>query len=87
MMIEQSMLMLINILLKKIENGQICMPCVSTDEQIANILTKGPPKKQFETLIGKFRKISLSQLEGSVGKCFKLNTILILRIFYNYILF
>jgi len=38
---------------EKIEIGQICMTYIPTDEQIADVLTKGLSKKQFEKLTGK----------------------------------
>lgn len=38
---------------EKLDNGLICMPYIPTIEQIANILTKGLQKKQFENLINK----------------------------------
>ena len=38
---------------EKIEDGIICMPYILTSEQVADLLTKGLPKKQFESLIVK----------------------------------
>lgn len=38
---------------EKIEGGQICMIYVPTDEQVADILTKGLPRKQFDKLTSK----------------------------------
>ena len=38
---------------EKIENGQICMTYIPTDEQIADVLTKGLSKKQLEKFTGK----------------------------------
>ena len=38
---------------EKIENGTICMPYLPTSKQVADVLTKGLPKRQFESLIGK----------------------------------
>lgn len=38
---------------EKIESKQIRMPYVPTTEQIADILTKGLPKKRFDYLVGK----------------------------------
>ena len=35
---------------EKIDSGQICMPYLPTTEQVADILTKGLPKKQFDKL-------------------------------------
>ena len=37
---------------EKIENGTICMSYLPTSEQVADVLTKGLPKRQFESLIG-----------------------------------
>ena len=37
---------------EKLEAGLICMPYVSTTKQIANVLTKGLPKKKFDDLTG-----------------------------------
>ena len=41
---------------EKIDNGQICMKYIPTDEQIADVLTKELSKKQFEKLTGKLAK-------------------------------
>lgn len=38
---------------EKLDNGLICMPYIPTTDQIADILTKGLQKKQFENLISK----------------------------------
>ncbi|KAL5777605.1 hypothetical protein ACOSP7_010531 [Xanthoceras sorbifolium] len=38
---------------EKLDTGLICMPFVTTTEQVADVLTKGLPKKQFDDLIGK----------------------------------
>ena len=38
---------------EKIEEGIICMPYIPTSEQIADVLTKGLPREQFENLIVK----------------------------------
>ena len=38
---------------KKIERGQICISYVPTTEQLADILTKGLPKKTFDSIISK----------------------------------
>ena len=38
---------------EKLEIGLICMPYIPIAKQIANLLTKGIPKKQFVDLIGK----------------------------------
>ena len=46
---------------EKLENGLIVMPYIPTVEQVANILTKGLPKKQFDDLVSK-----LATLRGSV---------------------
>ncbi|KAL6329944.1 hypothetical protein AAG906_039859 [Vitis piasezkii] len=38
---------------EKLESGLICMPYIPTTEQVANVLTKGIPTKQFDRLIDK----------------------------------
>ncbi|RVW15007.1 hypothetical protein CK203_090450 [Vitis vinifera] len=38
---------------EKLENGLIVMPYIPTVEQVADILTKGLPKKQFDDLVSK----------------------------------
>lgn len=38
---------------EKIDNGMICMPYAPTTKQIADILTKGLQKKQFDYLTNK----------------------------------
>ena len=38
---------------EKLEIGLICMPYIPIAKQIADLLTKGIPKKQFVDLIGK----------------------------------
>lgn len=38
---------------EKLDSGLVCMPHIPTDEQVADILTKGLPKKQFEKLVCK----------------------------------
>ena len=38
---------------EKLESGLICMPYIPTTEQVANVLTKGIPSKQFDRLIDK----------------------------------
>lgn len=38
---------------EKLENGLICMPYIPTTEQVADVLAKGIPTKQFDRLIGK----------------------------------
>ena len=38
---------------EKLDSGLICMSYVSTKEQVADILTKGLNKRQFENLISK----------------------------------
>lgn len=38
---------------EKIEAETICIPYLPTSEQIADVLTKGLPKKQFDKLIDK----------------------------------
>ncbi len=38
---------------EKLDKGLVCMPYIPTTEQVADILTKGLPTKQFENLIGK----------------------------------
>ncbi|KAK9217910.1 hypothetical protein WN943_006540 [Citrus x changshan-huyou] len=36
---------------EKLDSGLVCMPYIPTNEQIADILTKGLPKKHFEKLV------------------------------------
>ena len=38
---------------EKLENRLIVMPYIPTVEQVANILTKGLPKKQFDDFVSK----------------------------------
>ena len=38
---------------EKLENGLICMLYIPTTKQVADVLTKGIPTKQFDRLIGK----------------------------------
>ena len=38
---------------EKLDSGLICMPYISTTEQIADIFTKKLHKKQFDVLMGK----------------------------------
>ena len=38
---------------EKLDGGLVCMPYIPTNEQIADILTKGLPKKHFEKLVCK----------------------------------
>ena len=38
---------------EKLDNGIICMPYIPTIDQVADILTKGLYKKQFEDLVSK----------------------------------
>ena len=38
---------------EKIDNGLVCMTYIPTEEQVANVFTKGLYKKQFDLLIGK----------------------------------
>ena len=38
---------------EKLEEGLICMSYIPTKEQVADILTKGLPKKQFDKLVSK----------------------------------
>ena len=42
-----------NFIKEKIESGQLCTTYVPTYEQVADILTKGLPRKQFEKLTSK----------------------------------
>lgn len=36
--------------MEKLKSEQICMPCIRSCEQIADVVTKGHPKRQFEIL-------------------------------------
>ena len=38
---------------EKLENGLIIMPYIPTSKQVADILTNGLPKKQFDSLVSK----------------------------------
>ena len=38
---------------EKIEDGLVCMVYVPTEDQVADLLTKGLPKKQFDFLVNK----------------------------------
>ena len=38
---------------ENLDSGLVCMPYIPTTEQVADILTKGLPKKQFENFISK----------------------------------
>ena len=38
---------------EKLEEGLICMPYIPIDEQMADKLTKGLPKKKFDKLVSK----------------------------------
>ena len=38
---------------EKIENGLVCMTYISSHEQLADVLTKGLPGKQFQEFVGK----------------------------------
>ena len=38
---------------EKLEEGLICMPYIPTEEQVADILIKGLPKKHFDKLVSK----------------------------------
>ncbi|KAI3421371.1 uncharacterized protein J3R85_012404 [Psidium guajava] len=38
---------------EKIDNGLVCMTYIPTEEQVADVFTKGLTKKQFDPLIGK----------------------------------
>ena len=38
---------------EKVDSGEICMPYLPTAEQVADLFTKGLPKKQFDKLVGK----------------------------------
>ena len=50
---------------EKLENGIINIEYIPTDQQVANILTKGLSGPTFEYLVGKLRLIDIS-LRGSV---------------------
>ncbi|RVW29644.1 Retrovirus-related Pol polyprotein from transposon RE1 [Vitis vinifera] len=38
---------------EKIDNGLVCMTYIPTEEQVANVFTKGLHKRQFDFLVGK----------------------------------
>ena len=38
---------------EKLDRGLICMPYISSDEQAADILTKGLQRRQFDRLVSK----------------------------------
>ena len=38
---------------EKLDSGVICMSYIPTTSQVANVLTKGLPKAQFENLVSK----------------------------------
>ena len=44
---------------EKMEAGEVCIPFVTLENQIADVLTKRLPIKRFEELIGKFGMIDI----------------------------
>ena len=48
---------------EKLKSGLICMPFMSTNEQLANIFTKGLPKQAFELLVNKLGLIDIFKLD------------------------
>ena len=42
-----------NFIKEKMDNRVVCMTYISTEEQVADVFTKGPYKRQFDFLIGK----------------------------------
>ena len=38
---------------EKIDNGLVCMTYIPTEEQVADVFTKGLHKRQFDFLVGK----------------------------------
>ena len=38
---------------EKLDTGQICIPYIPIEDQIADILTKGLSKRQFDNILGK----------------------------------
>ena len=48
---------------EKLKSGLIRMPFMSTNEQLANIFTKGLPKQAFELLVNKLGLIDIFKLD------------------------
>ena len=48
---------------EKLKSGLICTPFMSTNEQLANIFTKGLPKQAFELLVNKLGLIDIFKLD------------------------
>ena len=48
---------------EKLKSGLICMPFMSTNEQLANIFTKGLPKEAFKLLVNKLGLIDIFKLD------------------------
>ena len=46
---------------EKIEGGVICIPYIPTDQQVADILTKGLPSQPFRMLVGKLAMANIFQ--------------------------
>lgn len=56
---------------EKIDNPEVCLPYVKSENQLADILTKGIPARQFRDMLSKLSIVDpLSKLEG---ECWRIN--------------